>query len=401
MAVDFEKAREWWKKAASQGSLVAQYNLAIFIIRGIGEPANLRKATEVLLSLANHPIKQHSVVMGVKTTLKGMLERFRLPHICKVLNVLGEGDEGIVFLVDVLTKLYAIKLLPNYHQKSKEMLDHEFEQQWNILARLEAPNIIKPLAGFVNRPTDEMMQVFEAQVSEFLKGPDERPHLCQFLLMESHETDLKAKLQQLRSAGDLNWKTIMKYCLEVLQIVAHLYDNQVIHNDMKLDNFLVSRSDHLVLGDFGCAAITQDHHATRKQLKLGNRKYKAPEILNNVAKKVKKIDVKKQYSWEAGFLMFEIAFGRFPFDCEHRWYPIGFGVPIQVAPLDLKLCEAITSMVDEQTATRFFEIVQLLLDNNEGERIHLKVAQDGAGADNRYGKQPLAIRQEKSRNGVG
>ena len=46
-------------------------------------------------------------------------------------------------------------------------------------------------------------------------------------------------------------------------------------------------------------------------------RFTAPEVINQLASGKQIIDFAKQYSWEVGCLLFEMVFGKFPFENYH------------------------------------------------------------------------------------
>ena len=295
---------------------------------------------------------------------------------CKVIKKLGDGGEGVVAMVDIAGEIFALKIMFNFHQS---ILKNQFENEWRILTRLNSQFVIKQQGTFVNTPTDEMMDCFDPTLLEFLQRINPatqimEPVQMRFYLLEFHVADLETHFKLLRDSNQINWQKIFKYSLQLLQGLSYLFGMEVVHNDLKMSNILLSLEDSLVLNDFGFAFIAHKHLANRKNLKLGNRFSKAPEIHNKLARKDAIIDVTKQYSWEAGCLLFEIAFGIVPF----RNYPFGFGdtgffevPPVQV-PDHLRV--ACTSSNEEEMVNDFTGLLCLLLKNNEEERIHIRDA---------------------------
>ena len=304
---------------------------------------------------------------------------------CRVIKELGVGGEGVVFLGLISNIPFAFKMLMNFYKHNKEALEKSFETEWTILDKLHSKYIMKPVARFVATPTTEMMNIFHPSIREFLERQillsgklESLPVETQFFIFECHPMDLETKLKQLRSTKQLNWETILKYSLELLEALEYLFEMKVVHNDIKLDNILVSSEDSLVLGDFECSFIAPNHVGVRHQLENGNRVSKAPEILNGLHCGKKAIDVSKQYSWEAGCMLFEIAFGEFPFVTkEGEYYPLGFEDPhtgkIKVPKVQIPFIQNEYEKRDN-IAELFSDLVSYLLANNKRERIDIKNA---------------------------
>ena len=100
-----------------------------------------------------------------------------------------------------------------------------------------------------------------------------------------------------------------------------LFEQQIVHLDLKLDNILVSADDRIVISDFGFAEQLP-RESFRLQVKRGtcpggNRAHIAPEVLNayhmgradSSAVEIT-IDYSKQSAWAVGCLIYEMVEGR-------------------------------------------------------------------------------------------
>ena len=277
-------------------------------------------------------------------------------------------------MIEVSSQTYTLKMIRNYYNQGKQELENRYTNEWQILARLEShPNVIKPIARFVNSPTKQML----ADVDPFVRSCLEAGQ-TQFFLFEFHPIDLVMKLKYLSSAKELGWNTIAHYSLEVCKTLEFLQKKNVLHNDLKLENILVSFSDSLIFSDFGVSMVTENNWAPRKQLKDGNRAHKAPEIHNKLkVKQEKLINVEKQYSWEAGCLLFEIAFGVAPFNLADIFYPLS----CEVATTDSKYQVQVPQLtfpsdvvIEGEDFEDFTGLLSLLLCNDPDERVTISDA---------------------------
>ena len=335
VAKDLRKAVNLFSLAAKQGIAGAQNNLALCYQNGQGVEKNLSEALKLFTMVVNQglPTEKYYNLEESKylsqNNLKLLFETTTEPiKLFKEAYLLGCGSEGLVFRVEISGKFYALKMLLNLYLEQNEQLQNKYLTEWNILQTLEGcDNVIKPISHFVTLPTKEMMNAIadpDVRSCLYTWNPVTRclePAETHFFLLEYHPIDLQMKLSVLRSSGQLTWKTILKYCLELLQGIEALFNHQVFHNDMKLDNILISSSDSLIFADFGLSVRTSNQCVPSESLKDGNRQHKAPEIHNKIAQNELQIDVEKQYSWEAGILIYEIAFGKTPFEKEGSFYP--------------------------------------------------------------------------------
>ena len=75
-------------------------------------------------------------------------------------------------------------------------------------------------------------------------------------------------------------RRVNRYMSHVARAVEHLHKDNIAHNDIKLENVFVDRSDRAVLGDLGLALNVKDGSKTALAgLVGGTRDYWSPEIL--------------------------------------------------------------------------------------------------------------------------
>ena len=103
----------------------------------------------------------------------------------------------------------------------------------------------------------------------------------------------------------------LKIFAKAMKIVQKVHQYGVIHRDLKLDNFLISRSDGApVLIDFGFAVSTEvaDKDGYLKNDMSGTLNYLAPEILLKFDYNGVHADV-----FAMGVVLFQLVFKRDPF----------------------------------------------------------------------------------------
>lgn len=106
---------------------------------------------------------------------------------------------------------------------------------------------------------------------------------------------------------------------QIAEGLAHLYENQVVHRDIKLENILVTRSEEdrnaeptiedfvFKIGDLGFAKKLSDHGVLSKTL-AGTPLNMAPEMLKGESYTAK-VDV-----WSLGTILYQMLVGRHPFN---------------------------------------------------------------------------------------
>ena len=135
-----------------------------------------------------------------------------------------------------------------------------------------------------------------------------------YLMLDLFPTNLQQYLVARRILPEASVVSIIR---QLLEAVVYLHRNSIVHRDIKLENILISDSDHIQLADFGCAKMVQewDVHCTP----YGTAMYLAPEIVRNIESQgsqplcttrplVKKVDV-----WSCGVVMFMLIAGVPPF----------------------------------------------------------------------------------------
>jgi eukaryotic-like serine/threonine-protein kinase len=177
----------------------------------------------------------------------------------KVIRELGRGGMGAVFLAhradQTFEKQVAIKLV--WPGLGSEEIIQRFQQERQILARLEHPNIAHLLDGGV---TEDGWHYI---VMEYIEGVS----ITQFC--GSNLLSMEARLHLFRA---------------VCEAVQFAHQNLVIHRDLKPGNILVTADSTPKLLDFGIAKLLEQNEAslalTHTQLPL-TPEYASPEQLNN------------------------------------------------------------------------------------------------------------------------
>ncbi len=200
----------------------------------------------------------------------------------RVIRELGRGGMGAVFLAhradQAFEKQVAIKLV--WPGLGSDEIIQRFQQERQILARLEHPNIARLLDGGV---TDEGWHYL---VMEYIAGVP--------ITQYCPQQPLRERLQLFRA---------------VCEAVQFAHQNLVIHRDLKPGNILVTADGTPKLLDFGIAKLLEANDAslalTHTQLPL-TPEYASPEQLNNQAITTA-TDV-----YSLGVVLYEVLTGRKP-----------------------------------------------------------------------------------------
>ena len=271
---------------------------------------------------ANLPIEEYDRIIYIIKNLQNVsLENLHIKR------VLGAGGRGIVWLVEVNLNgeifQLALKMILNYEAISiPDSGDKDIDREFETLSsfRKNHKNIVQILSKFTAEPTPQMMETLHSSIRECLMEENPitgiiKPAKTRFFLSDYYPLSLDQRLASL--GRKLNRQEIYKYSRDLLSASLFLFENCVVHRDVKLDNILVAETeagDHLVLADFGESAQTDEHCcAPKENLKAGNPLHTAPEVLDAIKADEQIIDFSGQYSWETGFVIYEIIEGRFPF----------------------------------------------------------------------------------------
>ncbi|EGR31805.1 ribosomal protein s6 kinase polypeptide 6, putative, partial [Ichthyophthirius multifiliis] len=117
-------------------------------------------------------------------------------------------------------------------------------------------------------------------------------------------------LQMIQKIGKFKEKQIQFYAAELLLAIQYLHEQNIIHNDIKPDNILISETGHIVLTDFGISyQINNQENKILQQNDqfIGTLQYTAPEVLQNYRHS------KSSDYWSYGIIIFMMVTGYHPF----------------------------------------------------------------------------------------
>jgi serine/threonine protein kinase len=210
----------------------------------------------------------------------------------QVLREIGHGGMGTVYLAvradHVFRKPVAIKILQM--GMSPEIVAR-FEQEREILASLDHPNIARLLDG--GSTPDGLSYL----VMEYVQGrPIDR--YC-----DEEKLDIAARLQLFRA---------------VCAAVDHAHKKHIIHRDLKPANILVTADGTVKLLDFGIAKLMPENEIettaliTRTGLRLMTAEYASPEQVRG------EIVGTGTDIYALGVVLYELLTGQFPYRLRSR-----------------------------------------------------------------------------------
>ncbi|NXC60699.1 M3K19 kinase, partial [Aleadryas rufinucha] len=202
-------------------------------------------------------------------------------------EVLGKGAYGTVYCgLTSQGQLIAVKqvVLDPSDQLTTEKEYQKFHEEVDLLKTLKHVNIVTYLGTCLE---DNILSIF----MEFVPGGSISSILNRF--------------------GPLPEVVLCKYTKQILQGVAYLHDNCVVHRDIKGNNVMLMPNGVIKLIDFGCARrlAWASLSGTRSELLRsvhGTPYWMAPEVINESGYG-RKSDI-----WSVGCTVFEMATGKPP-----------------------------------------------------------------------------------------
>ncbi|XP_030758979.1 serine/threonine-protein kinase PITSLRE isoform X2 [Sitophilus oryzae] len=174
----------------------------------------------------------------------------------KCLNKIEEGTYGVVYRAkdkrtDEIVALKRLKM-----EKEKEGFPITSLREINTLLKGQHANIVTVREIVVGSNMDKI-----------------------FIVMDYVEHDLKSLMETMRHKKQTFMPGEIKCLLkQLLQAVAHLHDNWILHRDLKTSNLLLSHKGILKVGDFGLA---REYGSPLKAYTpvVVTQWYRAPELL--------------------------------------------------------------------------------------------------------------------------
>lgn len=119
--------------------------------------------------------------------------------------------------------------------------------------------------------------------------------------------DGQTLFERIRPSGPLEIAEAVYIFQSVVEAIAYIHSNGVVHRDIKSNNIKISSGGDVKLLDFGIAKSESSEHLTATGSVIGTLEYLSPEqIMGGVA------DARSDI-WALGVLLYEMVTGRVPF----------------------------------------------------------------------------------------
>eukprot|EP00930_Biecheleria_cincta_P026768 TRINITY_DN18824_c1_g1_i1.p1 TRINITY_DN18824_c1_g1~~TRINITY_DN18824_c1_g1_i1.p1 ORF type:complete len:1109 (-),score=202.24 TRINITY_DN18824_c1_g1_i1:36-2894(-) len=197
---------------------------------------------------------------------------------------IGSGAFGVVYACTKknTNEMFAVKMI--------DMVEAPLEfikREAALLAKLRHPCVVRLHDVYYEK-------VFVCIVMDIIRGGDM----------------IDGLQRHLQSKGMIPVNVLQNVCKQMAQGISWLHQNDVVHRDVKGDNFLTDSKDiahprcRIYITDFGTACSCRDD--TRLHDQCGTKTYWAPEFYR--LDYSKKVDI-----WAIAVVMFGMLTGRYPF----------------------------------------------------------------------------------------
>ena len=199
----------------------------------------------------------------------------------RITGFLGAGGMGEVYQAEHsrLGRAAAVKVLT--HTTGSDGLLERFFNEARIQSSLRHPNVAT-LYDFTE------VQGQPCIIMEYIDG--------------------QTLSERIRPSGPMPLAEIVYVFQAIVEAIAYIHDNGVVHRDIKSNNIKVSSSGEVKLLDFGIAKSEASQQLTATGSVIGTLEYLSPEqLMGGVA------DARADI-WALGVLLYEMSVGRVPFE---------------------------------------------------------------------------------------
>ena len=196
------------------------------------------------------------------------------------------------------------------YSNSNDTIYNNKENQNNSNKKADVPRIVavKKLKYTISEEGITSPSLREISTLKKLKHPN-IVHLIEVFIHQDalhlvfpfYETDLKQYMNSyLSSDSQIPDKIIKHFARQMLHALSYLHENNIIHRDVKPQNFLINNKGVIVLADFGLNKVIGSHYKlfSKDVITLF---YRAPEILLGSRYYSESVDI-----WSLGCVFLEL-----------------------------------------------------------------------------------------------
>jgi len=211
-----------------------------------------------------------------------------------------------------------MKLMLNNYMSTNSVRE-ALGKEYDILSSLKYhPNIIQLYKHFIDEPTDEILNYLPTDIAEQVieinhRTKEKMVKKTMIIILDYYEQSLESFL---KNSNNVPIEKLLAICEGIGEGLNFLFQNKVIHRDIKLENILIDNHDCPIICDFGMSSFVDESGMGLVREPGGNQSHLAPEILNSFSHSggEKSICYLKQPSFEFGVICFEILCGYYPFE---------------------------------------------------------------------------------------
>ncbi|KAK8885739.1 hypothetical protein M9Y10_041192 [Tritrichomonas musculus] len=194
----------------------------------------------------------------------------------KVIEKLSNGSSSTCYLCEDTTESckVVLKIIPRTEKYSEE----NFMNETKMLEQCSNPAVIRVYGTIITK--DEFVLILEPGIDDLLNF--------------------------IQKNGPLSEKKARTYFNNLTQALKVIHSQGIVHNDVKLENMVITKDDKIKLIDFGLSEKLNDGQKSKSP--KGTFHYLAPESMM-----FKPHDAKSDV-WSLGVSLFTALTGEFPFD---------------------------------------------------------------------------------------